>query len=130
MSRPRKTKVEIDNKDSLSSLLQETYNDACGQIVQAQNIMNEVTNTVKPETINDSTAIAKAKTDALKIKENSIKIKLDVAKLQAEIIKNNGDVKKAAKDMGVETASDDDFKTVREMMNKIKKDNDPNSIKD
>lgn len=123
MARPKKTKIEINSNDSLSGLLQETYNDACGQIVQAQNIMNEVTNTVKPETINDTTAIAKAKTDALKVKDSGIKIKLDVAKLQADIIKNNGDIKKTAKDMGVEAPSEDDYSAVKEIINKIKKDN-------
>lgn len=121
MSRQRKQKIEVNNNDSLSGLLQETYNDACGQINQAQNIMNEVTNTQKPETVNDSTAIAKAKTDALKIKDNGIRIKLEIAKLQADIIKNNGDAKKTIKEV-TGSATDDDFKAVREMLLNKKKD--------
>ena len=49
--RPKKTKVEVNSNDSLTSLLQETYNDACKQINQAQDIMNEVGSTHKTETI-------------------------------------------------------------------------------
>ena len=127
MARPKKTKVEINSDDSLNSLLQEAYNDACSQINQAQSIMNEVTNTEKPNGINDTTAIAKAKTDALKIKDSGIKIKLDLAKLQAEILKNKGDVKKSVNDISNgEIATNDDFKSVRELLEKSKKDNTTN----
>ncbi len=81
-------------------------------------------NSNEPEDINGSTAIAKAKTDALKIKDSGIKHKLDIAKLQAEILKNNGDVKKAIGNLNQgEVPSDDVMKSVRDMIAKSKKDN-------
>ena len=42
MPRKRKQDIKINNGDSLEGLLQEVYNDACGQINDANRIINEL----------------------------------------------------------------------------------------
>ena len=117
MPRKKKQEVKINNLDSLESLCQETYNDACAQINDAQRTINEMVNSANPEDVDDLTKIAKGKVDALKIKDSAIRIKLEIAKLQNDIIKNNGDVESAIKDRNNGIApSLDDFSKVREML--------------
>ena len=92
MPRKRKHIIKIDNIESLQSLMQEVYNDACSQIQEAQNVINGFSNGVEVVDTDDYAKVAKAKTDALKIKEAAIKIKLDVGRLQNDVIKNHGEL--------------------------------------
>lgn len=123
MPRKVKQKIKINNNDSLSGLMQETYNDACSQINDAQRAINEMVAGISPTDIDDVTKIAKGKTDALKIKDSAIKIKLEIAKLQSDIIKHNGDVNSVL-NTDTRTASLDDFASIRDLIKlKSQKDN-------
>lgn len=116
---PRKTKIKIklNDSDSLQSLMQEVYDDSCLQINDSQRVINELTNTVPAETIDDVTKIAREKSNAMKIKDSAIKLKLESGKLMNEIIKNNGDVAEATSDyMDGGKVSDDDFQKLREII--------------
>lgn len=118
MPRKKGQKVELNNIDSLTGLMQETYNDACLQITSAQNTINELANGPTVQDIDDITKVSKEKAGLLKVKDSAIRIKLELAKLQSEIIKNNGDVKEAIKQETGGTASLNDFSSIRELIKK------------
>lgn len=118
MPRKKKQDIEINNVDSLSGLMQETYNDACANINDAQKTINELVNSVKPEDVDDATKIAKEKTSALKVKDSAIRIKLEIAKLQNDIIKHKGDAESALNERSGGSITLDDFSKVRDMLKK------------
>lgn len=125
MPRKRKQDVKVNDIDSLAGLMQETYNDACLQIVDAQRSINELNLSTRPEDVDDHTKIAKEKGSLLKVKDSAIRIKLELAKLQSEIIKNSGNVEAAIEERSGGKASLNDFKSIREM---LKNDKDINNI--
>lgn len=127
MPRKKKQDVKINDSPSLEGLLQETYNDACLQISEAQSVINELHYNVNLEannqaninneiSIDDLTKIAKEKGGLLKVKDSAIRIKLDIAKLQSDIIKNNGNVEAAITERTDGNVSVDDFKSIRKML--------------
>lgn len=118
MPRKKKTDVKVNNTESLEGLMQETYNDACLQISDAQKTINELSTSV-PQTeldVDDLTKIAKEKAGLLKVREAGIRIKLELAKLQSDILKNKGDVDAAVSQRTGGAASLDDFKQLREAL--------------
>ncbi len=117
MPRKKKQEIKVNNTNSLEGLMQEVYNDACGQINDAQRTINELHTSTTPEDVEDATKIAKAKIDAQKIKDSGIKIKLEVAKLQSDIIKHSGNTEKAVEERYEGKAQIKDFKAIREMLN-------------
>ena len=118
MPRKKKQEISINNVDSLSGLMQETYNDACANINDAQKTINELVNSVRAEDVDDATKIAKEKSNALKIKDSAIRIKLEIAKLQNDIIKHKGDAESAINERSGGNITLDDFSKVREMIKK------------
>jgi hypothetical protein len=116
MPRKKKQDVKVNNTESLEGLMQETYNDACLQINDAQKTINELTASAIPNDVDDLTKIAKEKAGLLKVKDSAIKIKLELAKLQSDIIKNSGDIESALAERNQGVASFDDFKSIREML--------------
>jgi polyribonucleotide nucleotidyltransferase len=124
MGRKVKQEILINNNESLSGLMQETYNDACLQITEAQKTINELSSSASPEGVDDLTKIAKEKGGLLKIKDSGIRIKLELAKLQSDIIKNGGNVTKAITERSNGKVSVDDFDSVREMLKQNKKEAD------
>jgi hypothetical protein len=127
MPRKKKQEVKVNNNESLEGLMQETYNDACLQINDAQKTINELSASATPEDIDDLTKIAKEKGSLLKVKDSAIRIKLELAKLQSDIIKNRGDAEGAISERSNGSASLSDFKTIREMLkNKDVNDDDDN----
>lgn len=119
MPRKQKQKVEVNNTDSLQGLMQETYNDTCLQISEAQSAINELSTSVSTTEsldVDDATKIAKEKGGLLKVKDSAIRIKLEVAKLMSDIIKNNGDADAAIKNASNGAVSLDDFDAIREMI--------------
>lgn len=126
MPRKKKQDVKVNNTDSLEGLMQETYNDACLQISDAQKTINELSSSAQPADVDDLTKIAKEKGNLLKVKDSAIKIKLELAKLQSDIIKNRGDVDAAVTERSNGSASLSDFKSIREMLknNNLEEDQD------
>ena len=116
MPRKRKQDIKINNTSSLEGLLQETYNDACLQINDAQSTINELSVSAIPQDVDEMTKIAKEKGGLLKIKDSAIRIKLELAKLQSDIIKNSGDAESAISERTDGKVSVDDFKSIREML--------------
>jgi hypothetical protein len=123
MPRKRKQDIKINDNSSLEGLCQETYNDACLQIIDSQKTINELSASATPVDVDDLTKIAKEKGNLLKIKDSAIRIKLELAKLQSDIIKNRGDIDSAVSERSNGTASLSDFKSIREML-KNEKNND------
>lgn len=116
MPRKRKQDVKVNNTESLEGLMQETYNDACLQINDAQKVINELSTGVTPVDVDEHTKIAKEKGGLLKIKDSAIRLKLELAKLQSDIIKSRGDVEGAITQRSNGSASLSDFKSIREML--------------
>lgn len=116
MPRKKKQDVKVNNVDSLEGLMQETYNDACLQINEAQSGINELTTGTKPVDVDDVTKIAKERSGYLKVKDSAIRIKLELAKLQSDILKNKGDAEGAISERTDGKASLNDFKSIREML--------------
>ncbi len=116
MPRKKKQDVKVNNTESLEGLMQETYNDACLQINDAQRTINELAASATPTDVDDLTKIAKEKGGLLKIKDSAIRIKLELAKLQSDIIKNSGDIETTLNERTQGSASFDDFKSIREML--------------
>lgn len=116
MPRKRKQEIKVNNTASLEGLIQETYNDACLQILDTQKTINELTNSAVGTDVDDHTKIAKEKGGLLKIKDSAIRIKLEVAKLQSDIIKHSGDINAAISERSDGEASISDFKAIREMI--------------
>ncbi len=116
MPRKKKQDVKVNDTESLEGLMQETYNDACLQINDAQRTINELTASATPNDVDDLTKIAKEKGGLLKIKDSAIRIKLELAKLQSDIIKNSGDIETTLSERTQGGASFDDFKSIREML--------------
>lgn len=117
MPRKKKQEIKVNNSESLEGLMQEVYNDACGQINDANRVINELHTSTTPEDVEDASKIAKAKIDAQKIKDSSIKIKLEVAKLQSDILKHGGDQKAAVEERFDGKVNLADFRKIREIMN-------------
>lgn len=115
MPRIKKQKIEVNSTESLQGLLQETYNNVCNQMNDAQKVINEITVGSAPEDVDEWAKVAKAKTDALKIKDSAIKVKLDIGKLQNEIIKHSGDVAAAIHE-NPSAVGNDSFAKVRELL--------------
>ncbi len=123
MPRKRKQDVKVNNVSSLEGLMQETYSDACLQIVDAQISINELKLSAEPTDVDDLTKIAKEKGGLLKIKDSAIRIKLELAKLQSDIIKNMGNAEATIHDRSQGQASLSDFKSIREMIKNDSKSN-------
>jgi len=116
LPRKKKQDIKINDSDSLSGLIQETYNDACLQINDTQKIINELSAGVTPADVDEHAKIAKEKGGLLKIKDSAIRIKLEIAKLQSDIIKNSGDISPTISERSDGTSSLDDFKYMRNLL--------------
>jgi hypothetical protein len=116
MPRKKKQDVKVNDVESLEGLMQETYNDACLQINDAQRSINELASSATPQDVDDLTKIAKEKGGLLKVKDSAIRIKLELAKLQSDILKNRGDADAAIQERTDGKASLNDFKSIREML--------------
>ena len=116
MPRKKKQEVKVNSVDSLEGLMQETYNDACLQINDAQRTINELSISAEPTDVDDLTKIAKEKGGLLKVKESAIRIKLELAKLQSDIIKNRGDADATIGERTDGKVSANVFKSIRELL--------------
>jgi hypothetical protein len=94
---PKKYKLKLNSSQKIEELLQELYDEADKNIVEIQNEMNKLANSVQldQEIMDAKTKYAKAMNDFITNKDKAIGRKLDIAKLMSEILKFNGNVKMA-----------------------------------
>lgn len=116
-----KTSIKASDLQSLESLMQETYYDACSVMQDAQNNINRLKRGSDPETVDDHTKIAKEITSALKVKESSAKIKLEIVKLQHDIIKSGKPVEEIEKQVSASKADPRNLQQIRDLISAKKK---------
>lgn len=114
-----KFKIKINSLDNLRDLLQECYDLADTQIVQAQNEINKLANSTRlqDEIMESKSKYAKAINDYLKIKNDAISRKLEIGKLLSEVIKHNGSLEDTVKDKEATKGMSFDFSKIRDIVN-------------
>jgi predicted oxidoreductase (fatty acid repression mutant protein) len=92
--------LKLNNINKIEELLQELYNEADKTIVELQNQINILKNSIQlnEEIVDGKAKYAKAINDFINSKDKAIGRKLEIAKLMAEIHKYNGNVKAAMED--------------------------------
>lgn len=118
MSRPKKTKINID-KNSLQELMQEIYNDCSNVMNNARRELTERKVRVDIQDINDEYQIGKVNNETLKIIETTIDKKIALAKLQSQILGGKSDDETQSNGSGI---TEDDKNLLRELF-KEKSDN-------
>jgi len=116
LPRRKKQVVKVNNLLSLEGVLQEVYNEACGNIKSAQEGINNITTAAEPEDVDDHAKVAKAKIDFLKTKTDNVKVKMEVAKLQNDSLKHAGDLKAELNDPADSKVSNEALSSIREMI--------------
>ena len=93
----KRYKLKLNSPEKIEELLQELYDEADKNIVEIQNEMNKLSNSVQlsEEIVDAKAKYAKAMNDYISNKDKAIARKLDIAKLMSEILKFNGNVKLA-----------------------------------
>lgn len=93
----KKYKIKLNSVEKIEELLQELYEESDKNIVEIQNEMNKLSNSVRlsEEIVDAKAKYAKAMNDFITNKDKAIARKLDIAKLMSEILKYNGNVKLA-----------------------------------
>jgi hypothetical protein len=88
-----KLKIELNDAQNIKDLLQNAYNLADEQIIQAQNEINKlsVATQLKDEPMEARSKYAKAINDYLGMKDKAISKKIDIAKILTDICHHNGD---------------------------------------
>lgn len=94
---PKKYKLKLNSAEKIEDLLQELYEESDKNIVEIQNEMNKLSNSVQlnDEIVDAKAKYAKAMNDYISNKDKAIGRKLEIAKLMSEILKYNGNIKKA-----------------------------------
>ena len=114
-----KFKIKINEINNVRDLLQECYELADSQIVQAQNEINKLANSTRlqDEIMESKSKYAKAINDYLKIKNDAITRKLEISKLLTEIVKHNGSLEDTIKDKDATKGMSFDFSKIRDIVN-------------
>lgn len=92
----RRYRLKVNSLPKIEELLQELYDEADGNIVEIQNEINKLANSVQlsTEPVDAKAKYAKAMNDYITNKDKAIGRKLDIAKLMSEILKYNGNIKR------------------------------------
>jgi predicted nucleic acid-binding Zn-ribbon protein len=114
-----KFKIKINDINNVRDLLQECYELADSQIIQAQNEINKLANSTRlqDEIMESKSKYAKAINDYLKIKNDAITRKLEISKLLTEIVKHNGSLEDTIKDKDATKGMSFDFSKIRDIVN-------------
>ena len=93
----KRYKLKLNSVEKIEELLQELYEESDKNIVEIQNEMNKLANSVElnNEIVDAKAKYAKAMNDFITNKDKALGRKLDIAKLMSEILKFNGNVKLA-----------------------------------
>ena len=114
----KKLKIDVNNLQNLKDLLQEIYDLANEQIVQAQNEINKLSSATRlqEEPMDARSKYAKAINDYMGMKDKTISKKLDVAKIMSDVISHNGDVASAFNDNEAMKTVEFDFDDIKKMV--------------
>lgn len=90
----KRYKLKLNSIEKIEELLQEAYNEACKNIVEAQDQINRITTSVQlnEESLDAKTKYAKAMNDFILTKDKQISQKIAIAKLMNEICKSQGNM--------------------------------------
>lgn len=94
---PKRYKLKLNSAEKIEELLQELYEESDKNIVELQNEINKLANSVQlaDEVVDAKAKYAKAMNDYISNKDKAIGRKLEIAKLMSEILKFNGNIKQA-----------------------------------
>lgn len=118
----KKFLIRLNISEKVEDLLQETYDQVNGQIIQVQdeiNLLSESTSLAEA-TMDEKAKYAKAMHDYIGDKEKLISRKLEIAKFMQEVIRYNGDLKKTLDDPNVAKSRDINLTAIRDMIQKEK----------
>ena len=110
-----KQKLEI-NDESLTSLLQETYNEVVDQWNKALGLLNKYLKNVEDNT--DVAMVGKINNELLKVIDSSIGKKIELAKLMADIMNKKGGIKND--DTSIKQISKEQKAEMRKLVKEIK----------
>ena len=126
----RSYKLKLNSVPKIEELLQELYDEADKNIVEIQNEINKMANSVQlsNEAVDAKAKYAKAINDYITNKDKAIGRKLEIAKLMSEILKYNGNIKKTVMegnipnwqeitDALVDQTTDEDNETIKYKLN-------------
>lgn len=122
----KRYRLQLNSAQSIQELLQETYNEACKNIEEAQQQINKITSSVQlnDETLDQKAKYAKAINDFIATKDKAVGRKLEISKLMGEILKYNGDVNKALSGSNIAEKLDiDELQTLINRMDNEKQSN-------
>lgn len=110
-----KIKLKLNDANNLRELLQEAYNYADSQIIQAQQEIAKLESSTNLAEccMDEKQKYAKAINDYLSIKDKAIAKKLEIAKQMSDVLKQNGNTNEMA-NQGRETTFD--FSKIKEMI--------------
>lgn len=112
-----KLKIKLNDANNLRDLLQESYNLADSQIIQAQQEIAKLDSSTNLAEccMDEKQKYAKAINDFLSIKDKAISKKLEISKMMSEVLKFNGNVNDA---MAAERSKpvSFDFSKIKEML--------------
>lgn len=110
-----KIKIKLNDANNLRELLQEAYNYADSQIIQAQQEIAKLESSTNLAEccMDEKQKYAKAINDYLSIKDKAIAKKLEIAKQMSDVLKQNGNTNEMT-NQGRETTFD--FSKIKEMI--------------
>lgn len=112
-----KFKIELNNAQNVRDILQQAYDLADGQIIQAQNEINKLANAtqLQNEVMDSKAKYSKSINDYLSLIDKSISKKVEIAKLMTEILHHNGNVGAALAE-GQGASKSFDLSKIKEMV--------------
>ena len=113
-----KFKIELNSSQNIRDVLQQAYDHADGQIVQAQNEINKmaVATRLQDEVMESKAKYGKIVNDYLSIIDKSISKKVEIAKLLTEILNHNGNVGGVVSDAQSVGKQSFDLSKIKEMV--------------
>lgn len=110
-------KIKLNDANNLRDLLQEVYNLADAQIIQAQQEMAKLASATNLGELcmEEKGKYAKAMNDFLMVKDKAVSKKIEVSKQMSEVLKFNGNTNDLANAQAKPTTFD--FSKIREMLN-------------
>ena len=120
-----KFKIELNNAQNIQDLLQQAYNHADGQIIQAQNEINKLANAtqLQNEVMESKSKYAKSINDYLNLIDKSVSRKVEIAKLMTEILHHSGNVGGALADSQNVVKQPLDLSKIKEMVKSMHEEN-------